>query len=205
MDNARNATNSAIKKAISPKTALAVRLRSASARGRWYACGVFRITLGKAGWLIVFDIPGFQPIEVEHLLLDYNGTIAKDGIMPESVRSLIARLSEKLQVTVLTADTHGTVRAQCEGLDVHVETFPRAGAAQCKRDYAQGLQGGAACLGNGFNDILMFDECALSIAVMDAEGACAKLIPHADILVRSMEEGLEMLLVPDRVRATLRS
>ena len=82
MDNARNATNSAIKKVISPKTALAVRLRSASARGRWYACGVFRITLGKAGRLIVFDIPGFQPLEVEHLLLDYNGTIAKDGIMP---------------------------------------------------------------------------------------------------------------------------
>lgn len=155
--------------------------------------------------MIVFDIPGFDPITVEHLLLDYNGTIAKDGVMSEEVRSLIIQLSESLQVTVLTADTHGTVRAQCEGLNVHVQTFPRAGAAQCKRDYAQALQGGTACLGNGFNDILMFDECVLSIAVMDAEGACAKLIPHADILVRSMEEGLELLLVPDRVRATLRS
>lgn len=155
--------------------------------------------------MIVYDIPGFDPMRIEHVLLDYNGTIAKDGRMPESVRLLISRLADQVPVTILTADTHGTVRAECEGLDVHVETFPRAGAAQCKQEYARGIKGDAACLGNGFNDILMFDECRLSVAVMDAEGVCAKLVPHADILVRSMEEGLELLLAPDRVRATLRS
>lgn len=144
-------------------------------------------------------------VSIEHVLLDYNGTIAKDGVMPDSVRSLIARLSEVARVSVLTADTHGNVRQQCQGLDVRVETFPRAGAGDCKLAYARSLQGGAACLGNGFNDIQMFDQCRLSIAVMDAEGVCAKLVSHADILVRSMEEGLELLLAPDRIRATLRS
>jgi len=67
------------------------------------------------------------------------------------------------------------------------------------------LQGGVACLGNGRNDIGMFQEADLSIAVLDGEGMCASLLPYADILSRSMVEALSLLLNPDRVRATLRS
>lgn len=155
--------------------------------------------------LILFDIPGFEPIEIQHVLLDYNGTIAVDGIMPREVAQLISQLAKKVEISVLTADTHGTVCQQCEGLDVEVITFPRAGAAKIKVDHARSLEGGVACLGNGRNDIGMFDESDLSIAIIDVEGACAKLLLHADIVVRSMTEGLQLLLNCDRVRATLRS
>ena len=51
----------------------------------------------------------------------------------------------------------------------------------------------------------MFDIAELAIAVMDGEGVCAALISHADVLVRSAEEGLALLLRPDRLRATLRT
>lgn len=155
--------------------------------------------------MIAFDLPGFDPIEVEHVLLDYNGTIAVDGAMPDHVAALISKVAELAKVHVLTADTYGTVRSQCAALDVEVNTFPRAGAAAFKTDYARSLQGGVACLGNGRNDIGMFQEADLSIAVLDAEGMCAKLLPFADILSRSMAEALDLLLHPDRVRATLRS
>ena len=67
------------------------------------------------------------------------------------------------------------------------------------------MAGKAACIGNGFNDIKMFDIAELAIAVMDGEGVCAALISHADVLVRSAEEGLDLLLKPDRLRATLRT
>ena len=62
-----------------------------------------------------------------------------------------------------------------------------------------------ACVGNGFNDIKMFDIADLSIAIMDGEGVCAGLIAHSDVLVRSAEEGLDLLLKTDRLRATLRT
>ena len=62
-----------------------------------------------------------------------------------------------------------------------------------------------ACVGNGFNDIKMFDISDLSIAIMDGEGVCAGLIAHSDVLVRSAEEGLDLLLKTDRLRATLRT
>ena len=67
------------------------------------------------------------------------------------------------------------------------------------------MKGQVACVGNGYNDVAMFDEADLGIAVLDAEGAYAGLIAHADILARSAAEGLSLLLYPDRIRATLRT
>lgn len=106
---------------------------------------------------------------------------------------------------VLTADTYGTVTRQCEPLGITVRTFPREGAAGCKEEIVKGLEGGVACLGNGFNDIPMFDAARLSIAVLEREGMCAALLSHASVVVRSIEDGLDLLLKPDRLRATLRS
>ena len=44
-----------------------------------------------------------------------------------------------------------------------------------------------------------------SIAVLEGEGMCAALLPHADVMVRSIAEGLDILLKPDRLRADLRT
>ena len=155
--------------------------------------------------MIRIDIPGRSTLEIEHVLLDYNGTIAVDGELAPGAADAIRQLAEQAHVAVLTADTYGTAHAQCDPLGVEVVTFPRADAAQFKQQYASGLSGQIACLGNGFNDIGMFSECNLAIAVLDTEGTCAGLIAHADVLARSVAEGLELLLRTDRLRATLRT
>ena len=155
--------------------------------------------------MIRIEAPGFDPYEIEHVLLDYNGTIAFDGALLPGVSDAISKLASLAHVVVLTADTYGTVEEQCTPLGVEVRLFPQAGAAEFKRSYAAGLTGQVACLGNGRNDVAMFDEAALSIAVIDAEGAYAGLLAHADVVVRDALEGLMLLLNPDRIRATLRS
>lgn len=155
--------------------------------------------------MISFEIPGFGPVDIEHVLLDYNGTIAVDGVIAPGAAGIIAELAGLVHVTVLTADTYGTAEAQCAPLGVEVLTFPRDGAAVFKEEYAESLTGGVAAFGNGRNDIGMFDKAALSVAILDEEGACAALLPHADILARDICEGLALLLHVDRIRATLRS
>lgn len=155
--------------------------------------------------MIRIEIPGRDELCIEHVLLDYNGTIAADGALIPGVGELIVQLAGLAHVAVLTADTYGSARVQCEPLGVEVVTFPRAGAAEFKQHYAEGLQGQIACFGNGFNDVGMFETSDLAIAILDAEGAYAGLIAHADVLVRSANEGLELLLKPDRLRATLRT
>ena len=117
--------------------------------------------------MIRIDVPGREIIEIEHVVLDYNGTIALDGQLIEGAAWRIRELCKSAHVYVLTADTYGTVRSQCDGLGAEVKTFPRANAAECKEEIVRALGGKAACIGNGFNDIKMFDIADLSIAIMD--------------------------------------
>lgn len=155
--------------------------------------------------MINIEIPGREPLAVSHIILDYNGTIAEDGELLEKVKEPLLKLKERAELHVLTADTYGSVKKQCEPLGIDVRTFPREGAAVCKREIVKSLSGGRVCIGNGFNDIEMFDVSDLSVAVINAEGMCAKLIAHADVFAMSIKDALELFLKPDRLRATLRS
>ena len=155
--------------------------------------------------MIQIDIPGRETITIEHLVLDYNGTVAEDGHLIPGVAERLAELKELVEVHVLTADTYGTVRAQCDPIGIHVETFPRAGAAECKLEIVEKLGANVMCVGNGFNDVLMFGPAALSVAVIEKEGTFAGLIAHADVLTTSILDALDLLLKPGRLKATLRS
>jgi len=122
--------------------------------------------------MITIDIPGKGTLDLQHLILDYNGTIALDGKVIESVRERIELLSEHLSVYVITADTHGTAAQNCEGLPLTVMAFPGEGIGQIKAQQAKKLGGRVVCIGNGFNDIQMSDVCDLSVCVIGAEGCC---------------------------------
>ncbi|MEG1683490.1 MAG: ATPase P [Oscillospiraceae bacterium] len=156
--------------------------------------------------MLTIQIPGREtPLTLAHVVLDYNGTLAKDGLLLPGVAERLTALARSVTVTVLTADTYGTAASQCSALPVTLATFPQDGAAQCKADIARSLVGGVAALGNGYNDILLLDAATLSIAVLEQEGLCGALLAHAEILVRSPCDGLDLLLQPNRLRATLRS
>ena len=50
------------------------------------------------------DIPGYKELNITTLLLDYNGTIATDGIIPESVKSRLKELAEDFDDEDVNAD-----------------------------------------------------------------------------------------------------
>ena len=150
-------------------------------------------------------IPEYKTLNVDTLFLDFNGTIAVDGVIPPSVKERLTALAEQFRIYVLTADTHGNAKEQCEGLPVILQTFPIGEARTYKKEIVKSM-GHKRCvaIGNGRNDELMLKEAALSIAVIDKEGACVKAITAADICVRSMQDALDLLLYPSRIIADLR-
>lgn len=150
-------------------------------------------------------IPGREELTLHHLILDYNGTIAEDGEIIESIRPRLEALSKDLSIYVITADTHGTAAQKCAGLPLQVLTFPTTEVGRIKAEEAQKLQGGVACIGNGYNDIPMSDVCGLSVCVIGKEGCCGALLSHTDVVVTSIEDALDLLLMPGRLRATLRT
>ena len=79
--------------------------------------------------MLEIDIPGRGTFGIRHVVCDYNGTIAVDGHLIEGVASRIREITEFAQVSVLTADTFGTVRTECDDLPVDVRVFARDDAS----------------------------------------------------------------------------
>lgn len=156
--------------------------------------------------MLIYEIPGRDNLEIKNIVFDYNGTIAVDGKLIDGVKELINKLAEVIDIYVLTADTYGTVEKECIDINCKVLTFPKSDAGKSKKEIVRELGGHRTiCLGNGYNDILMFEEAVLSIAIIEGEGVSGKLLSKADIVCRSIVEALRMLLNKDMVKATLRS
>jgi len=155
--------------------------------------------------MLTIKIPGREEICLSHLILDYNGTIAEDGRVIESIASQLEELSKMLKISVITADTHGTAARNCEGLPLSVKAFPTVEVGAIKAEEAKKKDGGVVCIGNGFNDILMSDASDLSICVIGKEGCCGALLSHVDVVVTSIQDALDLLIKTDRLRATLRT
>ena len=155
--------------------------------------------------MLCIKIPGREELILNHLILDYNGTIAEDGEIIEGIRLRLTELAKELSIYVITADTHGTAAKKCEGLPLQVLTFPTTEVGEIKAEEARKMTGGVITIGNGFNDIQMSDAADLSICVIGREGCCGALLAHTDVVVTSIEDALDLLLIPGRVRATLRT
>lgn len=156
--------------------------------------------------MITFSVPGRGDFHIANIVLDYNGTIAANGLILEEIKPLLSTLAKQANLFVITADTYGTASRECRALGLTVKTFPQADIAACKKQLVEELGPKAtAAFGNGCNDVLMLQAAALSIAVLEQEGMYAPLLAHADIFVRSIEEGLSLLLYPNRIAADLRT
>ncbi len=152
------------------------------------------------------DIPGFGRLSLNHLVLDFNGTLARDGALIPGVAERLAALSQVLTVRVVTADTFGTVRIVLAGLPLTVEVLKPGAEDQAKLALVEGL-GAASCaaMGNGRNDRLMVQAAGLGMAVLGPEGASPATLAAATVTVPHVCVGLDLLLHPKRLLATLRA
>jgi soluble P-type ATPase len=165
-------------------------------------CGI----LGPEGEeMIEFQVPGRDPQQITHLLLDFNGTLARDGLLLDGVSERLLRLADQLGIQILTADHFGRVRSQMEDMPCEVIIIPAGGEASSKLEHLRTLGGKAAAIGNGENDVRMLEEAAVGIAVLGMEGASPRALMAADIACGSILEALDLLENPDRIAATLRS
>lgn len=156
--------------------------------------------------MIETEIPGWKKLEISNLILDFNGTIAKDGKLIAGVAERLEQISKMgVKLFVITADTNGTVKEECNNLPVTVLVYQSDRVAVNKRELVEKLGGQqTASIGNGRNDGQMFGASELSIAVIGKEGCCCAAITKADIWVTDILDALELLIVPSRLKATLR-
>lgn len=155
---------------------------------------------------IYIDIPGFKQLSVEHLVLDFNGTLAVDGTLRPGVRERLEALAARLHIEVVTADTFGTAARELKDLPVRLVLLSEESQAKAKRIAV--LRYGSErviAIGNGRNDQQMIATAAIGILVIQQEGASGAALAGADIVVTSVLDALDLLLNPRRLVATLRA
>jgi len=156
--------------------------------------------------MLDISIPGYKKLHFEHLVLDYNGTLACDGELLEGVSRSLAALAEHLQIHVVTADTFGKVRSRLASSTCKLVVLPQEGQDVGKRKYVEKLGAeSVVSIGNGRNDRLMLERAALGIAVVQEEGAAAETLLAADVVCPSILAAFDLLRNPLRLTATLRS
>jgi soluble P-type ATPase len=155
--------------------------------------------------MIRVTVPGFAEYGFEHLVLDYNGTLAIDGSLIPLVREKLTALAQHLTVHVLTADTFGSAAKQLADIPCSLTVVASESQDVIKREYVRnlGVQK-CVCIGNGRNDRKMLHAAALGIAVIQKEGASSESINSAQIICGNIIDALELLENSKRLAATLR-
>ena len=149
-----------------------------------------------------FEIPGATTIELEHLVLDVNGTLTQRGDLIPGVAERIAPLRQRVVVHLLSADTRGQLGAVAERLAVPVQAISRGDE---KRAFVERL-GADRCgaVGNGLNDAPMLQAARLGIAIVGPEGASFAALAAAEVVCATITAALDLLLDPVTLASTLR-
>lgn len=156
--------------------------------------------------MLIIDIPGYKKIEAEHLVLDYNGTLAIDGKLIDGVKPILERLSDQLTIHILTADTFGTSAHELSSFNCKLNILESFFQDEQKERYIVDLgKDKVIAIGNGMNDALMLKSAALGIILLQEEGTAVRALINADLVCRNITDALHLLENKLRITATLRS
>src|SRR5512139_2110935 len=125
--------------------------------------------------MIELSIPGQGLIELEHLVCDVNGTLALDGQLLDGVARALTDLRDRLQLHLLTADTHGRQETIDRQLNVKAVRLQMGEESKQKAEYVRRL--GAervVAIGQGANDAAMLECASLGICVLSNEGTAVQ-------------------------------
>lgn len=156
--------------------------------------------------MIRIEIPGKGSIQAEHLVLDYNGTLAIDGSIIDGVKEKLNNLAEKINIHVLTADTFGEAANYLKEVRCKLTVLNGDQQALQKQQFINQIGNNKViAIGNGLNDMLMLKDAVLGIAVIQKEGASLKTLFNADIVCKNIFDALDLLINPLRIAASLRN
>jgi P-type E1-E2 ATPase len=151
------------------------------------------------------NIPGTGTLEIKNILLDYNGTLAVDGILIPGVKDILNELSEQFRIHVITADTFGSAEAELADIKCTFTRLKPENQSEAKLQYIiECGKENTAAIGNGKNDRYMLKEAVLGIAVIQSEGAFTETLIMSDIVCTDILHALDFFRKPKRLTATIR-
>ena len=155
--------------------------------------------------MIELNIPGRGTLQLEHLVSDVNGTLALDGQLLDGLPRTLRALHDRLDIHLLTADTHGRQDLIDQQLGLNAIRLAPVDEAGQKAAYVRQLGADrVVAIGQGANDAAMLKAAALGVCVASREGAAVETLLAADLYLPDIYAALELLDRPLRIVASLR-
>ena len=154
--------------------------------------------------MILLQRPGQDPLEIEFIMLNFEGTLATDGRVHPKAKDKINLLSKRARIFIFTTGEKESVSAVLRNVKAEVVYLREGEASRGKLDLLQQLgPRRAVAIGSGMSDIEMIQNSGLGIGVMSREGTLSEVIGKADLVFMTVVDALDFLLKPLRQRATL--
>jgi P-type E1-E2 ATPase len=155
--------------------------------------------------MIELNVPGRGTIQLEHLVSDVNGTLAVDGQIPEGLARTLRGIQDRLDIHLLTADTHGRQDTIDTQLNLSAMRINPGNEGKQKAAYVDHLGAkNVVAIGQGSNDAAMLKRAGIGICILSTEGTAVETLLAADLLVPDIFTALELLEKPIRIVASLR-
>jgi len=147
---------------------------------------------------------GLEPLEIDFILLDFEGTLASDRRVHPKAKDKVNLLSKRTKIYILTQEEKEEVEQVLRKVKAEIIHMTEGEASQRKLDLLR--QCGPArtvAVGNGTDDGPMIEEAGLGICVIGKEGASSEVVKKADLVFTDILDALDFLLKPLRQKATL--
>jgi soluble P-type ATPase len=147
---------------------------------------------------------GQEPLEINFILLDFDGTLASDRRVHPKAKDKINLLSKRTKIYILTKEEKSLVEEVLEKVKAEIVYLMEGEVPQQKLDLLRKL-GASQCvaIGNGADDVAMIEEASLGICVLSKEGTFTEAMKKADVVFMNFLDALDFLLKPLRQKATL--
>ena len=148
--------------------------------------------------------PGQEPLNVDFILIDFDGTLAIDGRVHPKAKDKVNLLAKRAKIYVLAKGEKERVEGVLNKVKTEVVWIPPEGASQAKLDLLRQLgRSRTVAIGNGVEDAPMIEEASLGICMLSQEGTAASTLQKADLVFTSILDALDFLLKPLRQQGTL--
>ncbi|HUL37776.1 MAG TPA: ATPase P [Thermodesulfobacteriota bacterium] len=171
--------------------------------------------------MISIERPAQSNIEIEFVLIDFEGTLASDRQVHPKAKDKINLLSKRTKIYILVnpptplfnkggkggilaKEKKELVEEKLRKVKAEIVYLEEGDASQRKLDLLRNL-GAMRCvaIGNGVDDAPMIQEAGFGICILGKEGASSEALKNADVVFVDILDALDFLLKPLRQKATL--
>ena len=156
--------------------------------------------------MISIERPGQGNLEIDFILIDFEGTLASDRRVHPKAKDKINLLSKRTKIYILAKGEKEGVEESLRRVKAEIFYLTEGDFSRRKLDLLRQLgPTRTVAIGNGVDDAPMIEEAGLGICIISKEGTSVEAMKRADVVVSNILDALDFLLKPLRQKATLGS